>query len=146
MAIWQYRFYLVDEDFKINKDDPYDIATSNLISEKKDVFLNELVQMLPISKHWDNHYVLYGDLERTCFELEMNTNQIDSIEVRLDLREIELKMIQNILDLISSYTLMIYDENHKLYFPDFVSLREHIVKSKAFKFVEDPVSFFENLK
>lgn len=146
MALWQYQFYLVDVEFKVNKSDPFDVSTSNLITENVNVFLHDLSLVLPLSQHWNDESVLYGNLDETCFALDINRSQIDGIDVRLDLREINDIEIKNILDLISRYSLKIYDENHKLYLPNFVNLRKHVIKSKAFEFVKNPVAFFEKLE
>ena len=89
----------------------------------------------------------FGDTETNdisvCFDQQ--TNKVQRLSCRLDLREIDKGFIKNLLSLASRFDCLLMDSQGRLYEPTIENLADKIELSNANRFVGDPRQFLEDL-
>jgi hypothetical protein len=78
-----------------------------------------------------------------CFDNE--TNNVEEVSCRIDLRQIDKGFIKNILSLATQFDCLLMDRKGRLYEPTFENLFETIQTSNASRFIEDPRQFLDDL-
>ena len=88
----------------------------------------------------------FGDTETNdisvCFEHQ--TNKVQELSCRLDLRQIDKEFIKKALSLAAQFDCLLMDTQGRLYEPTIENLFDTIQLSNANRFVENPRQFFDN--
>ncbi|MGV3611323.1 MAG: hypothetical protein ACO1N0_10265 [Fluviicola sp.] len=71
------------------------------------------------------------------------TQQVEGLSFRADLREPGLKFLKGMLELATKYELLLADRKGMLANPDYSEVGELIRQSNAFRFLSDPESFLK---
>jgi len=77
--------------------------------------------------------------------LDEETLQIREFSFRADLREKNLIFLKNMIDLGVKNQWLFFDIKGKIIKPDFEEIKSSIRNSNAYRFVEDPIKFLENI-
>ena len=89
----------------------------------------------------------FGDDETNdisvCFDHE--TKKVQTLSCRLDLREIDKSFINKALSLATRFDCLFMDTEGELYEPTLENLADAIQFSNAYRFVEDPKQFLDDL-
>ena len=89
----------------------------------------------------------FGDAETNdlsvCFDHQ--TNQVQELSCRLDLRQIDKSFVEKALILAIRFDCLLMDRQGGLYEPTIENLVDKIQRSNAGKFVDDPKQFLEDL-
>jgi hypothetical protein len=88
------------------------------------------------SEEVDNDAFIYLDEE---------TLTIREFSFRADLREKNLKFLKNMIELGLNNGFLFFDRNGKLMKPNFEEIKTSIRNSNAFRYLEDPIQFLENI-
>jgi len=78
-----------------------------------------------------------------CFDSE--TNNVEDVSCRIDLRNLDTVFIGQVLSLAKNYDCLLMDRQARLFEVSEVALIEAIRKSNAMRFVKDPNQFFSDL-
>jgi hypothetical protein len=127
MAIWQ---------FDLTMKPPVRAQVDRICDELSSNFqeLDSWSQGLRVWGQKDSHRVeCFSDAEGTLFR------------VRLDLREPVGKFVNKIITIVERFDMTIEDEQGKPVNPSVEGLIEPIKSSDAFRFVADPMRFFDGL-
>jgi hypothetical protein len=101
-----------------------------------------LSQILPAKKSWNKNLQSWGDEEVNDIQVLMNDNCIESIKFRLDLREDNENLKLKIIDLANRLSChLFFPQLKEIEFADINTLNKAILKSNAFRFVENPREF-----
>lgn len=85
----------------------------------------------------DNDAVLY---------LEPESGKIRSFSFRADLREPELICLRTMVGLANNYDWLLMDDAGRLAPPQFKAVAKLLLQSNAFKFLENPKEYIDNLR
>lgn len=78
-----------------------------------------------------------------CFDNE--TNKVEDVNCRLDLREIDKAFVDKVLSLAARFDCLLMDSQGRLYKPTIRNLADTIQLSNANRFVENPTQFLDDL-
>lgn len=141
MAIWQFDCYIIPEKNVI----------ANICSDSEDILAwgtqsisIEKIDFLEKQKSWSSKISQYGKEDETCIEFFYEKDFLVEIHCRLDLRSLSKKMLKKILDYVQKIEGMVFYEG-KIYSPDVNEIIELMKNSKANKFCQNPMDFFEEL-
>lgn len=74
-----------------------------------------------------------------------DTGNIEELRFRADLRENNLRFLHEMIDLSLKHDLMLMDMNGNLTEPVFSEVAKLVKTSNAFKFLENPLQFFDDI-
>ena len=77
--------------------------------------------------------------------INSETEKITELSFRADLREPHLKFLNGMLELAQKFEMMVMDRKGNLIKPDFNEVKGFVKMSNTFKFIENPVKFFDGL-
>ncbi len=78
-----------------------------------------------------------------CYNKE--TNKIEDLDCRIDLRKIDTKFINNVFDFAKQFECLLMDRQGRLIEPVFSKLMDAIKLSNSFRFVTNPTDFLDDL-
>ena len=151
MAIWQFQFYFIPAEWASK-------AKSNiesLFSEEgfdtslawkgysSDLDVESIVQeLLPLGKSWHKDLTVYGDLDTTDIQIWKRDKVVESIGVRLDLRQTSEKFLEQLINISKNLNFwLLFPELMLLEKPDLNILITKIRESNAARFVNNPEKF-----
>ena len=137
MAIWQFDFVAIDKN-KIISDN--DICFWD--KEPTDDVYN--ISFLEKRRSWSKDIIQYGNLDGTCIELLLSNNRIEEIHIRLDIRCLDYKTIECLIDYLNRISARIYYEE-KIYDVSKKELMNLIKNSDAYRFCSNPELFISNI-
>lgn len=147
MALWQTEFMMIPKD-KLYSDNNIEIADiSSLWSGyniKKDS-IDEVEKVLKRTKSWSEDIVQIGDISGTVIEIFYAEDMIEEVNCRLDLTNINTKIIDSILNFVSVNNIAIIAGNKVYLTPNRESILEIMKKSDAYSFIENPQKFLEGI-
>ena len=131
MAMWQYRFNAV-------------LHSNKRISGLSEASLISVEKIMPKEKSWTDRILQYGNLDSDCIEIFYDDSSIDSIEIRIDLRNSNKNIVNAIIEFMLQNDLVILDGKDFLT-PSFENIRKLIKQSEEYKFVINPREFLDRL-
>lgn len=137
MAIWQFDFAAIDKN-KIISDN--DICFWD--KEPADNVYN--ISFLEKRRSWSKDIIQYGNLDGTCIELLLSNNRIEEIHIRLDIKCLDYKTIECLIDYLNRISARIYYEE-KIYDVSKKELMNLIKNSDAYRFCNNPELFISNI-
>lgn len=156
MAIYQYVIELIpktwieENNTKIeslyNNDGFYDLSKPwHNYTVNGDIGLL-ISKILPATASWSPDIKIWGNEENNDITLSMEKNNIDSIRIRLDLRDnvetLKLAVI-NLAKILDCYFLI--PNTKEILIPNIDLLNKSILNSNASKFLKDPEKFIDKI-
>lgn len=141
MALWQFDFHIVPRRRCVIVED---LDDEDILSWKQDEISSIEISFLVRKASWTEDIVQYGELDGTCIEFLYEDRKLEEISCRFDLRVLSKKLLKEILDFAEKIDGMIFYEG-KIYAPKLDEVVELIKNSKANKFCQNPINFFEEL-
>lgn len=147
MALWQTEFMMVPKDKLYSNSNIETVDISSLWSgyNIKQDSIDEVEKVLKRTKSWSEDIVQLGDISGTVIEIFYAEDMIDEVTCRLDLRNINTKIIDSILNFISANNIAIIAGNKVYLVPNRESILEIMKKSDAYRFIENPQKFLEGI-
>lgn len=154
MAIWQYTTYPIPRE-KVIRD--FSSLPKTLSREKfdatdwwKDVTLPQnyekvISSFLSKNSSWDKNTKVWGKEDETEISIFFENHKIVEIMIRLDTRDLSLKLLESICSFLRDCDCLIFTEDLKLIKPEVKTLVEKLKESKAFSFSKNPEEFFKIL-
>jgi len=157
MAIYQFNIELIPKkwvhknpDVDVNK--LFDSGIYDTILTWKNYSLlidlsSEISKILLPSKSWHKDLAVWGDDEYSDIQVWSNNNKIESILIRLDLREDIEFLKRNIIELANVLSCYFFlPAERKIIKPDIEELNQAISHSKAMSFINNPTSFLDKIR
>lgn len=147
MALWQLEFSVIPKEKIIEDTNIEEINISNLWNgyKIKESSINKVEEVLKRNKSWSEDIVQLGDVSETVIEIVYENEIIDEITCRVDLRNITKEIVEIILNFIDINNLAII-VNDKIYTNITKGLlRDIINESDAYKFINNPQKYLEEL-
>lgn len=147
MAIWQLGFYLIPNE-KIEYELPFrQLLDESLLEWQEERIDKEsqkkLSRYLPIEKSWSESIIQYGNLEKTCIEVSIDTI---TIRIRLDLARITNSIFEAVLNFIIENKCALYRiETNDCYDGTRKGLIQLITDSRLFLIMRKSNKFLEKL-
>ena len=135
-----------DGYFKANTDEYWKLAEITFDNVKHEI--DKIIE----KASWGN--------EEECFNWKTYTNELDNdasmsissetkiilqLSFRADLREPQLKFLNQMLDLAKKYEMLLMDRNGKILTPEYNEIKNYIKNSNSCKFIENPEKFLDDL-
>jgi len=147
MAIWQVDLKLAPKDKLNTKDSIENLEFSSLWSRyniSKDS-IEEVGKVLKRTDSWSNDIVQLGDISSNVIELFFEEGNISEVTCRLDLRNLNIEIMDTILRFIWANDLAVIVDNRAYMEINREVLVDIIKKSEAYRFINDPKVFLELL-
>lgn len=141
MALWQFDFYIVPRERCVIVED---LGNEDILSWKQNDISSIEIDFLEKQTSWTKDIVQYGKADETCIQFLYEDEVLEEISCRLDLRSLSKKILKEILDYVEKIGGMIFYEG-KIYAPKLDEIIELMKSSKANKFCQNPMNFFEEL-
>ena len=157
MAVWQFSFFLVPEEFL---EETYGHVPTSISAEARregDYFRQvalSIDKLLPYLKQigtldansWEGSAYYHGKADNNAtVYFEEETNHVCEIYCRLDIRQFDETFIFAILSLAAAFNCQFMTGNGQLFEPTLPALLQAIEQSNATRFVTDPLKFLEDL-
>lgn len=130
MAIWQVEFSL-----KNGSNEP-----KTILSEES---LIKLSSDLPMGKSWHNDLVVYGELESTCVCVWKDSDRVE-ISCRFDVSSLRDDVINALINFAKANNLT-FVYNQEAVDANLDGIKDVLINSPAYKFLENPNVFFDNI-
>jgi len=103
--------------------------------------------ILSKGESWSEKLNLWGNTESTDISLWREGEKVESIRIRLDLRENVLSLMVGLVSAATELECVLFIPGQKIIIqPNISDLKQAVLKSNAAKFVEDPVAFLESVE
>lgn len=156
MATYQFIIELIPEIWIENKKNPVELlfdqdSYDSSVAWKNITLKYELESLLsiilPRGKSWHKDLYVWGNEENSDIQVWLRDGNINSIMIRLDLRnDIENLKLQ-IVDLAKRLNCeLFFPHSRQIVDPDITLLNKAILNSNAEKFVNDPERFLDELE
>lgn len=136
MAIWQVDFNVIENNKKCYDEDIC-YWESEPVNASNITFLNKC-------DSWSKDVIQYGDLQKTCIELLVESERIVEINVRLDLRTMTRDLLVNVIDYIVGLNANIY-YNNEIFVPSVNNVCSIIINSRAYKYCDNPLRYIADM-
>ena len=130
MAIYQVEFNLNDSSN----------AQKTILSEES---LIKLSSALPMGKSWHNDIVVYGELESTCVCVWNGSDRVE-ISCRFDVSSLRDDVINALINFAKANNLT-FVYNQEAVDANLDGIKDVLINSPAYKFLENPNVFFDNV-
>lgn len=141
MALWQFDFYIVPREKCVIVEE---LENEDILSWKQNGISLIEIDFLEKEISWTKDIVQYGKADETCIQFLYEDEVLEEVSCRFDLRSLSKKMLEKILDYVEKIEGMIFYEG-KIYAPQIDEIIELMKSSKANKFCQNPMNFFEKL-
>ena len=147
MAIWQASFFIVP---KRNKDkfEKERFKDEAFIEWGIDEFNDDIFEYIPEglneTKSWSDDIRQFGEYDESLFQFSYYIDHI-SISLRLDLRSLSKKTLNEVIFLVQKLEGVIVDSDLTLVGNDKESLISYLKASNANRFLRDPRGFLNSL-
>ncbi len=139
MALWQFDFYIVPRERCVIVEN---LESKDILSWKQNSISLIEIDFLEKTPNWTEDIVQYGKADETCIQFLYEDEALEEISCRFDLRSLSKKMLEKILDYIERINGMVFYEG-KIYAPEINGIIELMKNSKANKFCQNPINFFQ---
>jgi hypothetical protein len=143
MALWQTLFFIVKEsNIKFEKEEEILLWGETQINSES---LLKISKVLHHEKSWTDEIIQYGKSEETCLQISYNGNILSEIYCRIDVRNINLEILNEIVNFMVINNAKIFKGNvfYKASVENLISI---IRQSNASKFCDNPIKFLHELK
>ena len=130
MAIYQVEFNLNDSSN----------AQKTILSEES---LIKLSSDLPMGKSWHNDLVVYGELESTCVCIWNGSDRVE-VSCRFDVSSLRDDVINALINFSKANNLT-FVYNQEAVDANLDGIKDVLINSPAYKFLENPNVFFDNI-
>ena len=130
MAIYQVEFNLNDSSN----------AQKTILSEES---LIKLSSALPMGKSWHNDLVVYGELESTCVCIWNGSDRVE-VSCRFDVSSLRDDVINALINFAKANNLT-FVYNQEAVDANLDGIKDVLINSPAYKFLENPNVFFDNI-
>jgi hypothetical protein len=137
---------------KNDLDEAYDFEDALTINwwYKSTITVKELFPILkniPESQSDIDGLKYFGDADTNniCVSLKYNTNQIDEVSCRIDLRKLDKDFIKSLFSLARQFDCLLMDRKGRLFEPKRDELIQKIKSSNSYRFITDPEKFLNDL-
>lgn len=152
MALWQFKVALVPKHWldagglvsALVTEEGWETAIA-WAGVRGDTLKARIDRVLPRGKSWSPALTLWGSEERSDIQLFEEGGHVESLNVRFDLREPDIKLFRSVLELAQDSGLVVVDMVRRRIVPDLDGLVRTAAESEAAHFVLDPVSFLEQV-
>ena len=146
MAIWQVDCLIIPKE-RSTEYDPNDEDTLFSWSHLAftEAMIDQIRAILPEEKSWSKSIRQFGKLDETCIELIYTDDQLVEIGCRIDLRNLEKEIVNDLIGLINCFNAELF-YNHRIYQAEEAQLIDLLRGSDAYRFCKDPIEFFEKLR
>lgn len=141
MAIWQFECYIIP---KKNADNNVKLEMEDAIFWGKQDTSIEIIDFLGKQKSWSSKISQYGKDDKTCIEFLYKNEVLEEISCRFDLRSLSKKLLEQILDYVKKIDGLIFYDN-KIFPPNIEEIVELMKCSKANKFCQNPIGYFDEI-
>lgn len=142
MAIWQFDFHVVPNDFlNVRNGDNDEYLWDHKKIDRKSIQAPEFLKVI----RSDDHEIQWGDYDKTCINFSFENNYLLEIFCRLDLREVNIDLIKKIVFYFQQMGGSILYDN-KIYELSGEVLKKLILSSNSYKFCAAPLDFLNGLK
>ncbi len=141
MALWQFDFYIIPKKMEVIKDK---LSDEDIFSWRMRNISSVNIDFLEKQTSWTEDIVQYGKENETCIKFLYEEGLVEEINCRLDLRSLTKKMLEQILDYVKKIEGFIFYEN-EIFPPDIDEIVALMKCSKANKFCQNPINYFEEL-
>lgn len=147
MALWQVELIIVPKEKLNNNTNIEDTDISALWNgyEIKKDSIDEIEKVLKRTKSWSEDIVQLGEMSETVIELFYSEDMIEEVTCRLDLRSIDTRILDSILNFININNLSIIVGKKVYVDTKRESFIEAIKESDAYKFIKNPQNFLEEM-
>jgi hypothetical protein len=145
---WQRHFDTKDFDSEYDFEDAQTInwwRDRNVVFKDIELYIDSFTKPIEWSKN-STDSKSYGDNSTNDFFIGLtNEIHIDEFSCRIDVSNLDQNFINHILVLTKRLDCLLMDKKGNLFEPTFEKLVENIRKSNSFKFVSNPLDFFDKL-
>ncbi len=155
MAIWQFDIRMLPSEAVLRRHGVTAvIIPKNEIDDEEALWENlpisanfedEISEILPRMQSWHRELRQWGCDDGDRIDLWTDGKAISGIKVRIDVRQISRIFIVKVLELARRHHWLIRTEDGQVFQPSFAKLLSAIHTSDAFRFVENPQRFLEEL-
>lgn len=139
MAVWQFQFNIVprrDDIEKLNRDE--------IISWKDVQEPTQKIEFLEWEASWSKEIVQYGKIDETCIEFIYDSNTLEEIVCRMDLRNLTKQKFILLIEYVQKIDAM-FLVGDMVYPPKIEILVELMKLSEANRYCQNPLEFFSSL-
>ncbi len=142
MASWQFSCNLINNnaEFSFNQEER-NILWGDFKLQVESI--PKIERVLKPQKSWSVDIKQYGELDSHCLEISFDKDRIEEISLRIDLRELNKDVFDEILDFIKSNNALILLQDGRIIEPEQGVLLNEIKKSDAYKYVSEPNNYLE---
>lgn len=140
MALWQFDCYIVPKK-AVEKDM---IIDEGILSWKRYNLSQVNIDFLEKQNSWTENIVQYGKNDETCIEILYENGALEEICCRFDLRSLSKKLLEQIIDYVKKIDGLIFYDN-KIFPPNIEDIVELMKCSKANKFCQNPIVYFDEI-
>jgi hypothetical protein len=144
MATWQYDIQLVPRSAVSA---PEAIGAEGWNQEHSAASVRvvaDLAKLLPEMRSWHESMRTWGTEDGDRIDIWFENERVSDVLVRIDVRRVSMDFLHQILDVVERNDLVIQTEGGAVV-PDVGGLLEGIKASDAFRFVQNPGAFMEEL-
>ena len=155
MAIYQFQVVLIpsqwasDAESSIDSlydEEGYDVSEAWRRYQPTSVIAPLLKKVLPEGKAWDSEQKVWGNEEFSDVQVWFDNGKIESITIRLDLREDISQLASRVVDLTTELNCVLFlPGSKKIIQPDVFELNKMANESNAAKYVKDPEGFLSGV-
>lgn len=106
----------------------------------------DLATLLPPLKSWNSNLEQWGHEDGNRIDVMWDNGAITDIFIRVDVRNLSHVFLVNLLELVRKNDWLLRSQDERVFRPSLTKLLTAIHKSHAFRFVEDPRAFLEELE
>jgi hypothetical protein len=149
LAVWQFKVALLPQQWieaggdvrSLFGEEGFESAVA-WRGMRKDQLRERLGTLLPLGQSWHSDLVLWGKTESDDIQLWLKGSQVESVQVRFDLREPNIGLFRNLASVSRALGLAIVAlDSRSLLAGDAHQLLRAAAESDAAHFVIDPESF-----
>ncbi len=129
MAIWQQSFWALPKKKLI---DIYGVVPNEIPEDDfnnlrwfDDFNINKLIESihyLPSSEHWNKKILFFGSYDSDSISITFENSEVRDIYLRIDIRNDDMFMLDNILNTLSNSGLLMLNEDLKILSNDIESM------------------------
>lgn len=155
MATWQYTIELipcaklvslcgrVPQDLREDSYESVEWWSDHQPPSNYEALVASFISMCP---SWSTDVKCWGAEDSNVIKAVLDDQRVIEVVVRVDLRKLDDKFLQHVVDFAVHCRCVLLTEDMKLVEPDVNKLKLKLMDSNAARFVEDPAGYFEELE
>lgn len=156
MAIWQFSIVLVPREWAVitkydssclYASDGYDTAITWKNRQPNPNFKEQFSKILPRAESWSDEILCWGDEKTNDIQVGLENSEVTDIQIRLALHTDFGPLITPLIEAaVELNCVPFFPELHLISNATEVELVEALQRSRAARFVKDPVEFLDGLQ